>query len=100
MISASTLGSFLVCKTRRFIPRILEVFGLDVATPAMRRGAAAHAQIQNAFDEVTPESELTFTEALARKEFLLANEVHLIDEPRRIHGHVDLMVARNGKLAI
>lgn len=100
MISASTLGSFLVCRTRPFIQRILEVFGIEVTTPAMRRGSAAHAQVQNAFDEVTPESDLTFTEALARKEFLLANEVHLIDEPRRLHGHVDLMVARNGKLAI
>lgn len=100
LLSASTLASFLICRTKPFVQRILELYGIEVTNAAMRRGAAAHAQVQGALEAVSPESDLTFPEALARKEFLLGTEVHLIDEQRRLHGFVDVMYASQGKLHI
>jgi CRISPR/Cas system-associated exonuclease Cas4 (RecB family) len=100
LLSASTLASFLVCNTKPFVQRILEVFGIEVTSAAMRRGAAAHAEVQGAFEALTPKSELTFREALARKEFVLGTEIHLLDEQRRLHGYVDIMFADGGRLHI
>jgi hypothetical protein len=99
-LSASTLGSFLSCRVKPFIQRILEVFGIEITNAAMRRGAAAHAQVQGAFEALAAKSELTFKEALARKVFLLGTEVHLTDEDRKLHGFVDLMYAQEGKLTV
>lgn len=100
LLSASTLAAFLTCHAKPFLQRLLDVFGIEVTSAAMRRGAQAHAQVQDALQAVAPESELTFTQALARKEFLFGTEVHLLDEQRRLHGFVDVMFAQEGHLHI
>ncbi|HEX9816993.1 MAG TPA: hypothetical protein VGB18_08435, partial [Candidatus Thermoplasmatota archaeon] len=100
LLSASTLGAFLACRVKPFIQRILEVFGMDVSNAAMRRGAAAHEQVQGAFEALSEKSDLTFKEALGRKQFLLGTEVHLTDDDRKLHGFVDVMYAHEGRLNV
>lgn len=100
LLSATALASWLYCHTKPFVQRVLERLGIDLSTPAMRAGAAAHADVQGALDSVAPPTELTFPEALNRGQFLFGSELHLLDRRRRLHGYVDLLFAREGRLYI
>lgn len=100
MLSATTLGAWWVCHTRPFLQRVLEKLGLDTSTAAMRAGAAAHAQVQGAIEAVAEPTTDTIPQALAKRSFLVQNEVHLVDERRRLHGFADIVYTRNGILHI
>lgn len=100
LLSATALASWLYCRTKPFVQRVLERLGIDLSTPAMRAGAAAHADVQGALDAVAPPSELSFPEALQRGLFLFGSELHFLDRKRRLHGYVDLVFAREGRLHI
>jgi hypothetical protein len=100
MLSATTLGAWWVCHTRPFLQRVLEKLGLETSTAAMRAGAAAHAQVQGAIEAHATPSADTIPQALAKKSFLVQNELHLVDERRRLHGYADIVYTKNGTLNI
>lgn len=100
LLSATTLAAWWVCHTRPFLQRVLQRLGIDTSTAAMRAGAAAHAQMQGAIEAVAAPSDETLAQALLKRSFLIQNELHLLDEARRLHGYADIVYARNGVLNI
>ncbi|MBI2079043.1 MAG: PD-(D/E)XK nuclease family protein [Euryarchaeota archaeon] len=100
LLSATTLASWTVCHTKPFVQRLLERYGIDLTTAAMRRGAEAHAEVQGALEAAAGPAEITLAEGLREGRFVFEAEAHLVDDRRRLHGYVDLIYARAGNLHV
>jgi hypothetical protein len=100
LLSATTLAAWFTCHTRPFLQRVVEKLGLDTTTWAMRQGAAAHEQVQGALEAVAAPTTQTLPQALLKRSFLMVNELHLVDERRRLHGYADIVYAKDGRLSI
>lgn len=95
-LSASALSSWTYCHVKPFVERMLQAVGIDAETPEMRRGTAAHEEIQTALAEAGTPSELTMAEATRRREFLYGHEYPLRDERRMLRGIADLVFTTHG----
>lgn len=96
-LSATALSTHAWCQTKPFLQRMLDAAGVDLTTPAMTAGIAAHAEVQDATDALAEPSDLTFPEALREGSFLLANEFPLRDNRRRLRGIADVTFASKGR---